>query len=181
MATPTTLPATFVAGNVLTAAQMNDLRGAFRILQVVQTTKTDTFSASNGTTPTDITGMTVTITPSATSSGVLIIVNLSISANTSMAFNLVRGSTTVFVGDTAGSRRRVSSNFVRGNDAAASAGNFPLVFMDTPSTTSATTYKLQAVGDQAGSVVYVNRGSTDTDAVGSSRSASSILALEISA
>ena len=47
MATPTTLPATFVAGNVLTAAQMNDLRGAFRVLQIVSTTKTDTFTTSN--------------------------------------------------------------------------------------------------------------------------------------
>jgi hypothetical protein len=33
MATPTNLPATFVAGNVLTAAQQNGLRGAFRVLQ----------------------------------------------------------------------------------------------------------------------------------------------------
>jgi hypothetical protein len=38
MATPTTLPASFVAGNILTAAQLNNLRGAFRVLQVVQAT-----------------------------------------------------------------------------------------------------------------------------------------------
>jgi hypothetical protein len=44
MATPTTLPATFVAGNVLEAEQLNDLRGAFRVLQTVSTTKTDTFT-----------------------------------------------------------------------------------------------------------------------------------------
>ena len=35
MATPTTLPATFVSGNVLEALQLNDLRGAFRVLQTV--------------------------------------------------------------------------------------------------------------------------------------------------
>ena len=40
MATPTNLPASFVAGAILTAAQQNDLRGAFRVLQVVQGTTT---------------------------------------------------------------------------------------------------------------------------------------------
>jgi hypothetical protein len=38
MATPTTLPASFVAGSILTAAELNDLRGAFRVLQVVNAT-----------------------------------------------------------------------------------------------------------------------------------------------
>jgi hypothetical protein len=38
MAAVTPLPATFVSGDVLTAAQMNDLRGAFRVLQVVSAT-----------------------------------------------------------------------------------------------------------------------------------------------
>jgi hypothetical protein len=40
MAAVTTLPAAFVAGNVLTAAQLNNLRGAFRVLQVVQSITT---------------------------------------------------------------------------------------------------------------------------------------------
>jgi hypothetical protein len=31
MATPTNLPASFVSGAILTAAQQNDLRGAFRV------------------------------------------------------------------------------------------------------------------------------------------------------
>jgi hypothetical protein len=35
MATPTALPTAFVAADVLTAANMNLLRGAFRVLQVV--------------------------------------------------------------------------------------------------------------------------------------------------
>jgi len=85
MATPTSLPATFVAGNVLTAAQMNDLRGAFRILQVVSTTKTDTFTTTS-TSFTDVTGMSVTITPTATSSKVLVLVSMiagTTSSNTS--------------------------------------------------------------------------------------------------
>jgi hypothetical protein len=48
MATPTNLPATQTTGNVLTAAYMNDLRGAFRVLQVVQGTPV-TAEVSNST------------------------------------------------------------------------------------------------------------------------------------
>ena len=70
MATPTTLPSSFTAGQVLTAAQMNDLRGAFRVLQVVSSTWTT--AAINSTTTYADTGLTATITPSATSSKVLV-------------------------------------------------------------------------------------------------------------
>ena len=73
MATVTTLPATFVSGAVLTAAQMNDLRGAFRVLQIVSGA-TITATASSSTTIGDTT-LTATITPSATSSKVLVLVN----------------------------------------------------------------------------------------------------------
>lgn len=72
MATPTTLPATFVAGNVLTAAQMNNLRGAFRVLQVVSTTLTTSFTSGAGGAYANVTGLSATITPSATSSKILI-------------------------------------------------------------------------------------------------------------
>ena len=74
MATPTSLPATFVAGNVLTAAQMNDLRGAFRILQVVRATD----STARSTTSTSFVdaNISVTITPTSSSSDVLLIWSL---------------------------------------------------------------------------------------------------------
>jgi hypothetical protein len=66
MATPTSLPASFTTGAVLTAAQMNDLRGAFRVLQVLQGNTTSQV-ANSGTSYID-TGASVTITPSSTSS-----------------------------------------------------------------------------------------------------------------
>ena len=43
-----------------------------KLLQVVQTMKTDTFSSTTATTWTDITGVTVNITPSSTSSKILV-------------------------------------------------------------------------------------------------------------
>ena len=76
MATPTTLPATFVAGNVLEAEQLNDLRGAFRVLQTVSTTKTDTFSSAV-TAFTDVTGLSVSITPSSATSTILVMADVS--------------------------------------------------------------------------------------------------------
>jgi hypothetical protein len=178
MATPTTLPSTFVASQVLTAAQMNNLRGAFRILQVVTTAKTDTFTSSS-TTMTDITGMSVTITPSATSSLILILSQLSISGQNATAaafYQLVRGSTAIGIGDTAGSRSRLT-----GATGADGISRSQIVsFVDNPATTSATTYKFQARASATGSF-YVNRFETDTDAASSPRLISTITAFEISA
>ena len=73
MATPTTLPATFVSGAVLTAAQQNDLRGAFRVLQVV--TEQTTIETTSNSSTFIATTLTATITPSSTSSKILIIVS----------------------------------------------------------------------------------------------------------
>jgi len=72
MAAVTTLPAAFTVGQVLTSTQMNNLRGAFRILQVVSTTLTSTFTSSS-TTFTNMTGLTVSITPSFNTSKILVI------------------------------------------------------------------------------------------------------------
>lgn len=175
MATPTTLPATFVAGNVLTAAQMNNLRGAFRVLQVVQTVKTDTFSTTS-TSFTDVTGMSVSITPSATSSLVLVFVDIKIGG---VGFNkLLRGSTDIYVGDAAGSRVRCNQ-FSAVN--AGTEDSSVAVFLDTPNTTSSTTYKIQVRGE-AGANVRVNRSENDPDnSTTGSRTASSITVMEISA
>ena len=180
MATPTTLPATFVSGNVLTAAQMNNLRGAFRVLQVVSTAKTDTFTTTS-TTFTDVTGLTATITPSATSSKILIVAMLNGGAITSannLHMRLARGGTAIFVGDAAGSRTQATGASF---DASLVAAPFPGIFLDSPSTTSATTYSIQVRTNVAAQTAYVNRTATDTDNAGFPRLPSSITVMEISA
>ena len=96
MATPTNLPASFSTGAVLTAAQMNDLRGAFRVLQVV--TANYATQVTNNTSTYADTGLTASITPSATSSKVLVYVsqnNMYKSGNTQSGCNirLLRGAT----------------------------------------------------------------------------------------
>ena len=175
MATPTTLPATFVAGNVLTAAQMNDLRGAFRILQVNSTTKIDTFSTTSAT-PVTPTGFEVSITPSSTSNKVLVVayVNIGHSAtNQAPQANLRRGTTNIFV-PTVGTGGNATFN-PRNIPSTLTAYAATMVFLDSPATTSATTYSVGLF--TSGGTVYLNRTGFDDTWV----SSSSITVMEVSA
>jgi hypothetical protein len=180
MATPTTLPATFVSGNVLTAAQLNDLRGAFRVLQVVSTSKVDTFTSSS-TSYADITGLSVSITPSSATSKIFVIAQITGSMDTgvaSVAFQMVRDSTAINVGTTAGSRTSASVSF--SNSVATEAVSASPSFLDSPATTSAVTYKIQGKNLAAGTF-YINRTKSDGDFGFNVRTASSITVMEISA
>lgn len=160
MATPTTLPATFVAGEVLTAAQMNNLRGAFRVLQVVYGETTT--QATNSTTTYEDTGVTATITPSATSSKILVLTNTAIYSSSSGSVTyvqLLRGATSVALSIQNDS---TSANFHQTSS---------ILYYDSPATTSATTYKTQFKNGDAGKTSYVSNGNA----------LSSIVLLEISA
>lgn len=177
MATPTTLPATFVAGNVLTAAQMNDLRGAFRVLQVVSTTKTDTWTQSaSPATFYDVTGLSVSITPSSVDSKIFVVamVNGGLGSH-----RLMRDSTAIAVGDAAGNRQQITSGAANVTNTSAAR---PLIALDSPATTSATTYKIQMVS-QADTTftICVNRSDGDANFNYVGRGASSLTVMEISA
>jgi hypothetical protein len=185
MATPTTLPASFTAGQVLTAAQMNALRGAFRVLQVVSTAKTDTFTTGS-TTYTDITGLTATITPSSTSSKILIYAQVSFSAGPSAGnaafFRINGGNASNFIGN--GASTRTQAAIFAPNSASWPVGftavTYPIMYLDSPATTSATTYAVQGRTGTAGTL-YINRSDLDTDSANYGRVASSITVMEISA
>lgn len=189
MATPTTLPATFVAGNVLTAAQMNDLRGAFRILQVISTTDTATFSASLAqNAETEYTALATTITPSATSSKILLIANVNLSNgpdNPGGTYCLRRGSTNIAIGDAAGSRAQVTTQSYMVLASAESPLATPAIFLDSPATTSATTYRIMLRQMRTGTnTVYANRSVNDPNGASTlfgARSVSTLTVMEISA
>jgi hypothetical protein len=158
---------------------MNDLRGAFRVLQVVSTTKTDTFSASVASAgEAEVTGLSATITPSATSSKILVIA--SVNKGTYGNFALKRDSTLIAVGDTAGNRVRSSGGIV--GTSGVWGTNQGIHTLDSPNTTSAVTYKVflrQQLGSTA--TLYCNRSDDDTDATNVARYASAITVMEISA
>ena len=76
-----------------------------KVLQVVQTTKTDTFYSSSGETWYDVTGMSASITPSSSSNKILVQFNLGkISGLNNNAFRITRNGSvmTAGLGDAAG-------------------------------------------------------------------------------
>ena len=154
--------------------------GSSPIIQVVSTAKTDTFTSSSGTFV-DVTGLSVTITPTSATSKVL--VQLSVNGNggtasSSMIGRLLRGATAVAIGDAAGSRERATF----GNSIAVGSSdilNNAVTFLDSPATTSATTYKIQVKSDSSPNLVYINRSSNDGDNINRARTLSTITVMEI--
>jgi len=179
MATPTALPTSFAPADVLTAANMNLLRGAFRTLQILSTCKTDTFTMSS-TTFADVTGLSIAITPSSSSSKIFIQVTMSTGNNAgeAMMLRLMRDSTAIGIGDAAGSRIQVTNGFYNAN--ADNMNTTAMSFLDSPATTAATTYKVQIRGTGAATMA-VNRSSNDTNSATTSRGVSTITVFEVSA
>jgi hypothetical protein len=154
--------------------------GGGKVLQVVSTTKTDTFTKTSASYE-DITGLSVSITPSAATSKILVMVAITGSGvvNSSFAnYQIVRDSTAIAIGDTAGSRVRATGMLygVTTGSMVFGGGNF----LDSPSSTSALTYKVQLGINNAGNA-YINRAATDSDSVNYQRSVSSITVMEIGA
>ena len=149
-----------------------------KVGQIVQTVKTTTTSSSS-TSYADITGMTVSITPTATSSKILVMTSLTVcsSATYTMMWQFVRGSTAICIGTDATSNRTACTQHAQ-SQTARTTHNMGMSFLDSPSTTSATTYKLQWLVE-SGSTVYLNRTSADGDAVYTPRCASTITVMEI--
>ena len=152
-----------------------------KVLQVVSTTKTDTFTLSTGGTFTDVTGLSASITPSSASNKVWVIfsVNVSNSVGSILKLRLVRASTDICLGDTAGDRKRSTVGNYNGVGNDAHIQTMASNFLDSPNTTSATTYKIQIETENAS--MYVNRNARDNNASGEMRSTSTITLMEIAA
>jgi hypothetical protein len=87
------------------------------------------------------------------------------------------GSLTGWAGDTAGSRQRNSRLLVASNSTQIIA---PIMFLDSPNTTSSITYDIRLSHDDAGTAsVYVNRSEADIDAATHGRGVSTITLMEV--
>ena len=129
------------------------------VLQVVSTTKSDTQTIS-GTTFVDV--MSATITPTSTSSKIMVTVTMAINCNERYsAAKLYRDSTQIGLGDTDGNRARVflsaqnNQNALNDHFVMHSSSSS---YLDSPSTTSAVVYKIQAGNTYNSSsvVTYIN-------------------------
>ena len=165
------------------------LVGKGKVLQVVQTHKSDTTSTTSESFE-DMSGMTVDITPSATSSKILVLISLggigSAVGVSTQTIKLVRESTSISIGDAASSRTRTSfSTGPRGDGNHMTNAHYS--YLDSPSSTSEQTYKLQWFTQNASGGTtktgYLNRtgGDSDDDNAPYSRGASSIIVMEIGA
>ena len=150
-------------GTAVNIASGHSFTAPGHIIQTVSSTLTSTASGT-GTSIVD-SGLTGTITPSSTSSKIY--VNGYITIGTSSFFVycfLVRGSTQIFKGDDAGSRPTptVANTQHMGSNDIYNFEAVPFQFLDSPSTTSATTYKIQLRHYTSGTW-YVNRTHQDRD------------------
>ena len=135
------------------------------VVQVVSTTKTDTWSGAPGAGVfLDITGLSVDITPTSATSKILVTfsTNVSASAVSTTGVRLMRDTTAISVGDAAGNRPLATTGG-GGNEGHNWNGDvLASSFLDSPSTTSSVTYKLQLTGN-ASATQYVNRKARDNN------------------
>ena len=117
------------------------------IIQVVQVTKTDQFSTSS-TSYVDVTGLSASITPTRSDSKILVRVCVMIGTGNTANDNfirLLRGSTNILTTDYC----------VRNDEGTSNNTEYTIEVLDSPSTTSQTTYKLQ--GKAETNEIFVNR------------------------
>tara|TARA_R100000030_G_scaffold580_1_gene622 strand:- start:317 stop:832 length:516 start_codon:yes stop_codon:yes gene_type:complete len=155
-----------------------------QILQVKQTVKQSTFSETvDRNQATGSCGLDVTITPTTTSSKMLIFVQTAIGfiSDDNVGFIIQRSGTTLsgYLPTSASNRTTYGSGGVtRNNDYLANVnGNF----LDSPSTTSEITYsvRLKYGRNDDNRTIYLNRGETDDDNAGRARSCSVITVMEV--
>ena len=156
------------------------------VLQVVSQDKTTAFSTTSNSFV-DVTGLSVSITPSSSSNKILVFIDLKWGQSTDdgeFFARAVRDSTAVYVG-TGSTGNRTPCFF--GIEDTNAGSRFQLnqasaVFLDSPSTTSSTTYKVQVKCHAAsGQTVPINRVNDDTNHNYNPAAASSITVMEVAA
>tara|TARA_R100000234_G_C4910558_1_gene139672 strand:- start:44 stop:583 length:540 start_codon:yes stop_codon:yes gene_type:complete len=159
------------------------LRSPGSVVQTLQTVKTDTDSTTNVNSFEDISGMSVSITPTSATSKVLVTLDMRLSTNTNrnITYRLMRGSTAIYIGDSSGSRTQSTGGMRLTDDASYDMQSETAVFLDSPATTSATTYKVMwtQTFSSSGESMYINRSYDDNDSDDRNRCASSITVMEI--
>jgi hypothetical protein len=129
--------------------------GGGKVLQVVNViygTETSTASSSYVDT-----GLTATITPSSATSKVLAFVTMPFykdTSNTNGEFKLIRTATTIAT---------LSNIAVNGATSGIDIGTTSINYLDSPATTSATTYKVQFASQANSSRVVINRAGGQTN------------------
>ena len=163
-----------------------------KILQVIQTVKTDTYSESFASNASSAScGLDLNITPSATTSKILIMAQANVSnsdaIDTTCGIILFRGGSelTGAIGDADGSRERLSSQsytpYTSGQGSGYKVVAIPFHYLDSPNSTSQQTYSIRLRYNTTSSseTVYLNRTKDDDNAYYRDRCISTITAMEV--
>jgi len=158
------------------------------ILNVVQVVKSDTqdMSTSGSITWTEISNFNPSITPSATSSKILLNLCLTIGSEPYSVYAKVQARTgtgaytdlTAAMGDASGNRASIMMSAVGGTADPAEMSTMSMMFLDSPETTSTRSYKVFFTARHSGSA-HINKSQSDGNADYSGRSISTFTLMEI--
>lgn len=139
------------------------------VLQVVSTNKSNTFTGTSVQTGSgyfiDVTGMAATITPSSSTSKILVMMSMYVGVTTASSgyqqnVRIRRNSSYPIIGDLEGVRPRVSGRINMYAINTYSMQMFTGCWLDSPASTSALTYQVEMGGYSSSPIVYVNRSET---------------------
>ena len=153
------------------------------VIQVQQTVKSDVFSSST-TTFIDLTGMSVSITPTSTSSKIIVEYSVQVSIQNGAYGCLIKilrnGSD---LSGALGAGGGSASTTISFSDGATYSYypvyNHTMKYLDSPSTTSQITYKFKWADPRDSTTHYIGRSSYDADSNAVSRSLSMLTLMEI--
>lgn len=154
------------------------------VLQVVQTIMSDPASTTSNLTWVDVPSMTVTITPSFASSRILVIPDAMLGCDGGLGVNyqlrLQRNGSNIYTPTNKGNRPEAIFEIESSVSGAYDYQFFctTRMFLDSPNTTSAVTYKLQWRVFNGGTV-YLNRNHVDSNDESQVRTSSSMTVMEI--
>lgn len=155
--------------------------GTGSVLQVASTLKQDTFTTTS-TSYTDVTGLSVSITPTSASSKILVTAVISLT-NTATggysSFGAILRDSTIIGGGTPSGSRPAGSFFIQSTPNR-NPSPFSMTVLDSPNTTSAITYKVQ-VATETGGTAAVGRHNDDINNAAYPRLSCSITVMEIAA
>ena len=156
-----------------------------KILQVQSVTKTDRYSATSNNSSQQITGLAVSITPQSSSNKVFIMYTVHTAVGGSyggQAIRLVRNNNTFICAPTSYGNRNTGTSKCIGS---APNREYPFPtnqhFLDSPNTTSSTTYSLHHFDPSGYNSIVVNGNMNDSNDLGYGRFTSSITVMEIEA
>ena len=140
------------------------------VIQTAQALKTDIFSTSS-TSFTDITGLSVTLTPSSSTSKILVSYHVTVGHNTGTqnTIQLVRQvSSSDTVINPVAYNQGTSMQYTGSTNDGWDREVMSYQFLDSPSTTSAVNYRLRTYIFSASYIQYINRCHNSSNATGTS-------------